>query len=447
MTKILQIAAREFVATVFTKGFIIGLLVLPSMIAIGTLFGPRLFGADRNFAVAGQLAVIDTSGEVADELRDGLTQGTETAAIMDVIRRARADAAGGGAVLEALGLAPKLTLVELARDADVDAEKAWLAVKDEASPHLALAVIHSNAVRRNAGETAFGSYDLYVPPNQDQRAEIAVHQALREAIVGARVKNQGLDRAVLNELTSVPRVRSVTVTESSESGTVGGLGFLLPLAFMVLLFTGVMGSGQGMLTTTIEEKSSRVIEVLLSAVSPMQLMAGKLLGHMAISLVAMSLYIVLGLVVLSSFSMLGLLSFSLVVYLFIFFLLAFFTIGSIMMAAGAAVNDMREAQSLMMPVMMVMMSVWFLWVPVSRNPDSLLALIVSFLPPVSSFGMLLRLASSHPPPAWQVWLSIGIGLVGVLGAVWFAAKVFRIGLLMFGKPPNLATLIRWVRAA
>jgi ABC-2 type transport system permease protein len=446
MSKILQIAAREFVATVFTKGFIIGLLVLPTMVAVFTLIGPRMFGGDRNFAVSGQLAVVDLSTEVAGELRAALTQGTPTAAITDLIRRGRAEAASGD-VLEALGLAPKLTLVERPADASLAVEKAWLGAKDEESPHLALAVIHANAVRPKSGETALGSYDLYVPPNQDQRVEIAVHQALRESIVGVRVRLQGLDRAALNELTTVPRVRSVTVTEDSELGTVRGFGFVLPLAFMILLFTGVMGSGQGMLTTTIEEKSSRVIEVLLSAVSPMQLMAGKLLGHMAISLVAMSLYIVLGLVVLSSFSMLGLLSFSLVVYLFIFFLLAFFTIGSIMMAAGAAVNDLREAQSLMMPVMMIMMSVWFLWMPVSRNPDSLLALVVSFLPPVSSFGMLLRLASSHPPPAWQVWLSIGIGLVGVVGAVWFTAKIFRIGLLMFGKPPNLATLIRWIRAA
>src|SRR4030095_1357731 len=125
-----------------------------------------------------------------------------------------------------------------------------------------------------------------------------------------------------------------------------------------------MGSGQGMLTTTIEEKSSRVIEVLLSAVSPMQLMAGKLIGHMGISLIAMSLYLGLGILGLSSFSLLGLLDFSLVVYLFIFFLLAFFTIGSIMMAVGAAVNDLREAQSLMMPVMLSLTSVWFLWFPI-----------------------------------------------------------------------------------
>jgi ABC-2 type transport system permease protein len=447
MSKVLQIAVREFVATVFTKAFIIGLLIFPLIIATLSLFGPRLFGADRNFGVSGELAVIDPTGAVVPELRDSLTPGTETANLGEAIRRARADAAGGGEVLSALGLAPKLTLVERPRNADVEAEKGWLRVEDKASPHLALAVIENNAVQPRPGETSFGSYALYVPPNQDQRVEISVHQSLREAIIGARVKARGLDRAAVYELTAVPRVRSVTVTDGAERGTVGGFAFILPLAFMFLLFMGVMGSGQGLLTTTIEEKSSRVIEVLLSAVSPMQLMAGKLLGHMAISLLAMSLYIAMGLAVLASFSMFGLLKFSLVLYLLAFFVLAFFTVGSIMMAIGAAVNDMREAQSLMMPVTLLLIAPWFLWMPISRNPDSMLAIVLSFLPPVNSFAMLLRLASTNPPPGWQVWLSLAIGAVGVIAAVWFASKVFRIGLLMFGKPPDFRTLVRWVRNA
>jgi ABC-type Na+ efflux pump permease subunit len=117
------------------------------------------------------------------------------------------------------------------------------------------------------------------------------------------------------------------------------------------------------------------------------------------------------------------------------------------MAAGAAVNDMREAQSLMMPMTLLLIAPWVLWMPISRDPDGTLAIVVSFVPPLSSFGMLLRLASPHPPPTWQVLLSIGIGALGVVGAVWFASKVFRIGLLMFGKPPNFATLVRWVRDA
>jgi ABC-2 type transport system permease protein len=142
-----------------------------------------------------------------------------------------------------------------------------------------------------------------------------------------------------------------------------------------------------------------------------------------------------------------LLDFKLILYLLIFYLIAFFTIGSLMMAVGAAVNDMREAQQLMMPLMLTMMLPWILWWPIVQNPSSTLAVVISFVPPVNSFGMLLRAASSAPPPAWQIWLSIGAGIAGAFGALWFAAKVFRVGVLMFGKPPNLRTLVAWVRAA
>ena len=85
--------------------------------------------------------------------------------------------------------------------------------------------------------------------------------------------------------------------------------------------------------------------------------------------------------------------------------------------------------------------------PISRDPDSTFSVVLSFLPPVNGFAMMLRLASLSPPPAWQVWLSILVGVGAVFGALWFAAKVFRIGLLMYGKPPNFRTLIRWARAA
>jgi ABC-type Na+ efflux pump permease subunit len=122
-------------------------------------------------------------------------------------------------------------------------------------------------------------------------------------------------------------------------------------------------------------------------------------------------------------------------------------IGSLMMAVGAAVNEMREAQSLMTPMMLIMMTPWFLWFPISRDPNSTLSIVTSFLPPVNTFAMLLRMASTSPPPAWQVWLSVGVGVLGVIAAVWVAAKIFRIGLLMFGKPPDIKTLVRWVRAA
>jgi len=443
MSRVLEIAKREFVATVFTRGYIIALLIFPAMIALGVTVGPRVF-MDRTFRVEGEIAVIDLSERVTPELRTALTAEKPVADLATIARAARGDAPNA---MQALGMAPKLTLIERPATADLEREKLWLRAAAPGLPHLALAVIHANAVEPRTGETTLGSYDLYLPPRTDLRVEAPVQQALHDAVVSARLATHGLDRVTVNDLVTVPRAQAITVADGGERTGGGGFAFILPAAFMFLLFMGVMGSGQGMLTSTIEEKGSRVIEVLLSAVSPMQLMAGKLIGHMGISLLGMSVYLALGLLGLAAFSLFGLLDLSLIFYLFVFFLIAFFTLGSLMMAVGSAVNDMREAQSLMMPLMMLMIAPWVLWMPISRNPDSTLAVVVSFLPPVNTFGMLLRMSSTSPPPLWQVWLSIGIGIVGVVATVWFTSKVFRIGLLMFGRPPNLATLIRWVRAA
>jgi ABC-2 type transport system permease protein len=96
---------------------------------------------------------------------------------------------------------------------------------------------------------------------------------------------------------------------------------------------------------------------------------------------------------------------------------------------------------------MVLILPWILWLPISRAPDSTFAVVTSFLPPINPFVMLIRMASNSPPPWWQVWLSIGVGVASVFGALWFASKVFRVGLLMYGKPPNFKTLIKWIRMA
>jgi ABC-2 type transport system permease protein len=366
------------------------------------------------------------------------------AAVTELIERARAGGAAD-AMLDMLGATTNLTLVELSPQADVEEAKSWLTEDNAAAQHLALAVVHGHAVEPSSGE--LGSYDLYVPARQDNRAEVVVHSLLREAILDARAAARGLDRAELARVMTVPRVRSVTVGDDGERDTVFGLNIAVPMAFMVLLFMGVMFAGQGMLTSTVEEKSNRVIEVLLSAASPMQLMGGKLLGHMGISMIAIGLYLGLGLALLASFSLFGLLDLTLIPYLVIFFLIAFFTLGSLMMAVGAAVNDMREAQSMQAPLIWILVLPWLLWMPILRDPNGPIAIVTSFVPPLNPFGMLLRLASASPPPAWQVWLSIAIGIAGVLGAVWIAAKVFRIGILMFGKAPDFRTLVRWLRAA
>jgi len=221
----------------------------------------------------------------------------------------------------------------------------------------------------------------------------------------------------------------------------------VPAGFMILLLVSVLTGGQYIMTTTIEEKSSRVVEVLLSAVSPLELMTGKIIGQMCVGFVILALYAGMGLTGLFTFALMGMVDISLFFYLILFYLIAYFVMGSLMAAIGAAVNEMREAQTLMTPVMVTMMLPWIFWMPISRDRNSMFATITSFIPPLNTFVILIRMSSTTPPPLWQVWLSILVGVLSAWGAIWFAAKVFRIGLLMHGKPPNFATLVRWVRMA
>ncbi len=456
MTRILQVALRDFLATVATKGFVFGLLVVPAILTVLVIVGPRIFD-DETYRIAGEYAVIDPTGVVFPELRAALDpeavarrRREEFARTADRAREVfggMADAALRQSMDETLGPAPDIRLTALPGDADVETAKGWLNEEPDGPRHAALIVIHEDAVQPAAPGGALGTYDLYVAPGLDDRDLSFIYRNVRDAIVDARVGARSLDRAAIAALLRVARQQSTTVSPDSERDTVRGFNRILPFAFMALLLMGIMAGGQTMLTSTIEEKSTRVVEVLLSAVSPMELMAGKLLGAVAISLLMIGLYLGIGLAALSSFSMFGLLDPWLILYLLIFFLIGFFVIGSLMLAVGAAVNDMTEAQSLQMPLMLVVMLPWFFWPAVSRNPDSTLAVAVSHLPPVNAFGMLLRMASSQPPPWWEVWLSIGTGLLSVVAAVWVAAKVFRIGLLMYGKPPDFRTLIRWIRAA
>jgi ABC-2 type transport system permease protein len=448
MRKILRIAQREFVATVMTKAFLIGLLFLPLMIGI-VFLAIRLLSHD-DFRAAGTIEILDPTGRVTAEARQVLASNEAAKTLANAVRQsAGADnqaAASAANAIESLDLTPDFTLVQLPADTDVDAEKPLLLQKPGAGGVLAIVVIHPDAIVASSPDADFGSYDIYVAPDLDQRESQPIDMMLRDAIINLRIGNYGFDRAAIDRVMRLKAPQSITVTKTEERKTFGGLNIILPAAFMFLLFMGIMGGGQGLMTSTIEEKSSRVVEVLLAAVSPIELMAGKLFGFMGVSLVGMSIYLIVGLVALSSFSLFGLLDPMLIVYLFIFFFIAFFTVGSLMMAIGAAVNELREAQSLMMPVTLVLMLPWFLWMPISRDPNSTLSVAASFIPPMNTFAMLLRLSSTQPPPAWQVWASVGVGILGVYVAIWGAARIFRIGLLLTGKPPSFGTLLRWIRA-
>jgi ABC-2 type transport system permease protein len=457
MRRVGLVAGREFMAAVANKGFVIGLLIMPALIALMIAVVPRVLGQGSQ-TIRGEVAVIDHTGQITAPLRAALVPDAITARRRETASRAFENApaavrgaagSSGAAVERVIGAPPDLTLVERPASADLQQEKQWL--NEPPVPgglrHLALLVVQPNAVVASDGRTDYGTYELFVAENLDERIETALYDALRESLIVARIRAHNLDRAQVEAVMRVRRPTSVTVAAGAEQRTNVAFNRMLPFVFAGLLVFSVVIGGQTLLTQTVEEKSNRVIEVLLSAVSPIELMAGKIVGQMAVSMLVLVLYLGVGLFMLMSFAMFGLLDPLLIVYLVVFFVISYLLFAAVFSAVGAAVNEMREAQSLMTPVMLALMSPWFFAPVIGREPNSTFSIAASFIPPVNTFAMMIRLASPTPPPTWQVLVTIVVGLAAAGGVIWFAAKVFKVGLLMHGKAPNLATLMRWAREA
>jgi ABC-2 type transport system permease protein len=460
MNKIMYVAMREFLATVITKGFVFGVLLTPCIIGLSVFLLPKLM-REGPAKISGQVVVWDSTGIVAENLAANLTP--ERFVERRKQRRNQMEWAAGneparaGRITPGRALSsikpedmPQISTVLLSPDSDLEQEKMPLKrtlIKKAAdrSTRLALVVIHPDAIKPDPEGDASPQYDLFVRSQLDDGLIQDIHTSIQAAIGSGRLQAAGIDPKNVDQLTTVKRAETRALTAEGEQKNSLIFNSALPIAFMILLLISVLTSGQCLMTTTIEEKSNRVVELLLSAVSSMELMTGKILGQMAVGFLILALYAGLGIVALTSFAMLGLLNPMLLVYLLIFYVLAYFTIAALMAAIGSAVSELRDAQSLMMPIMLFLMIPWLLMMPISREPNSLLAVVLSFIPPISNFVVLLRMASNAPPPMWQVLSAILIGAAGVYVALRFAAKVFRVGLLMFGKPPSFGTLVRWAR--
>jgi ABC-type Na+ efflux pump permease subunit len=443
-----DVACRDFTAAVGSKGFIIGLLIMPVMMLMIVILGPRIANA-RGPQVRGEIAVIDRSGSIAPELRKSLDPARIAARRAEEAERS-AGSQGTPRRNESSGTAdiPVLALTERPASADIQSEKAWLIQERSAIPrHLALVVIPPDALARDAGKPDYGTYDLYASRALDNRTESVLHEALRQALVTTRLKAKGLDATEVESTMRVTRPNAVIVAAAGERAAQRGLNRMLPFICSVLLFVGILTGGQALMTSMIEEKSSRVVEVLLAAVSPLELMGGKLIAQLGVCLLMLAVYCGIGLLALVQFATLGLIDPMLLVYLAVFFVIAYLIFGAMMLTIGAAVNQLADAQALMGPVIILLLAPYALAGMVGQAPNSALSVALSFIPPLNTFVMLARLASESPPPVWQVGLTmlVGLGFAGVV--LWFAAKIFRIGLLMHGKPPNFPTLFRWARMA
>jgi ABC-2 type transport system permease protein len=221
---------------------------------------------------------------------------------------------------------------------------------------------------------------------------------------------------------------------------------MVPLFFMFMIYMGIMGIGQQMLSSVIEEKNSRIIEMLLSAVSPFELMAGKILGLGAIGLTIVGLWTTVsyGSIVSQGISVdiSGKLLFCFVVY----YILGFLLFSSLLAAIGSICNTLKETQELMMPIILVMVLPMVAWFKLVQSPDGIFARVLSLVPPVSPLVMPLRISAGSNVGIVEILASVGLLAASVLLMMWLAGKIFRTGILMYGKRPSLCEISRWLRA-
>jgi ABC-2 type transport system permease protein len=277
-----------------------------------------------------------------------------------------------------------------------------------------------------------------------------LERGVSDVLVSRRLASAGLDPGRVKDLTKQVDLKTIRLSESGERED-RGAAFFLSIILLMILYTAILMWGQLVMTSVIEEKTSRVVEVLAASLPSTRLLWGKLLGVGAAGLTqflvwAASLGVIslaaagpmVGAFKMPEVSPLVLASFVL------FFVLGFLFYAGLYAAIGAAVNTVQEAQNFVMPVIMPLIIGLVCFPVVMESPDGAFAITLSLIPFLTPLMMFLRIVVLTPP-WWQIALSLVLLSLAIAGIVWASARIYRVGILMYGKKPTFPELMRWVR--
>ena len=436
--KVSTIIRREYLSRVQTKAFWISTAVVPLiMFAFAILPSLLMMRAGGSYTVA----VV-----TAD---DALWEQFDKAVAERAARPSGADAnvkIVGGETANASQLVIALRRVQPA--ADAEAQRLELKRQLAAKQLSGALILPATAVADGKAE--------YLSTNVSAIRLISVlERAVDAAVVHLRLTGAGVAPDQIKALTARADMKPVRIGEDLSESKEGAFekSFILSYVLSFTLYMTMMFYGYYVMRGVLEEKSSRIVEVIVANVRPMELMLGKIFGVGAVGLtqyaiwvlVAMNLAVpgLLGIAALEGST--ALVSPTLLVFFVVFFVLGYFVFASFYAAVGAAFNTEEEAQQMQTVVSLVMaMSLMFMF-PVLANPDSTLSVVLSLIPLFSPVLFFVRM-TVQMPPLWQTALCLAL-LVGFIFLVArFAAAVYRIGILMYGKRPTFAELVRWARS-
>ena len=437
MRKIFVVAAREYRAAVQTKAFLIGLLMMPIMFG-GSIFVQVLLRG-RVDVTDKRIAVVDHSGQLLQTIQAAAQVRNETQ-IQE----------GTGA--DRRQVRPKYVIEPVQPETSDNVHTTLdLSNKVRKKEIMAFVVIGRDVLQpggQGSAATSAVNYYSNSPTYDDVRQWLA--GILNERIPQMRLQSANLDPGILRELTRRVGVSNLGLVEMDASGQIieakeanAGASFLVPFALMFLMFMVVMASAASLMNSVLEEKMQRIAEVLLGSIAPFQLMLGKLLGMVGVSLTMATVYLTGAYGALRYAGYTQYFPWHIVGWFVAFLALAVWMYGSIFIAIGAAVTDMKEAQSMMTPLMLIIILPMFVLQNVMREPNSSQSMFMSLVPIATPMLMIVRQAVPPGVPLWQPLLGITLVLITSFLCVFGAGRVFRVGILMQGKGGKLSDILRW----
>ncbi len=278
--------------------------------------------------------------------------------------------------------------------------------------------------------------------------------AVTRAVSRSQLAAQGLPPDKIDELLRPVQVQTLQVKNGSASSLSSSLsGFVSAFGMIFLLYFSVVYYGMNVARSVIQEKTSRVFEVLLAATRPESLMAGKLIGVGAAGLTQIGIWISFALLyagspLAASMGRHGLASLGIsvmqVIFFVLYFLLGFLFYSALSAAFGASVSSEQEIQQFSFIIVLPMVVGLILTSYIFRNPSAPAVVALSLFPPCTPIVMYMRMAAQMPP-VWQLALSLVLMLAATWAMLWVAARVYRVGILMYGKRPTLPEILRWLR--
>ncbi len=416
-----HVIRREYLENVRRKSFIVSTILVPILMA--TLFVLpvvlALFVPDRQYRVA----LVDQVGGVGADVAAALADTLKTGEPMYLVES-----------VEAPG--DRFATEREARIAAVERGEVDIVI---AVPSAALSDGKAEYITREARN--FNIFERF-------------SDVVSDAVIGRRLAAQGFDFERVKALTEPVEMEMSRV---SATGEVEEKSFLaeygLVFIFVMILYMATLSWGIAISRSIVEEKGSRVIEVLLSSLTPRDLMLGKLVGVGLAGLTQLSIWALVGLA-MSGYAASGAVAMlsSMAIppavfgYLMLFFLLGFLLYSALFMTVGAACSTEQDAQQfqalITLPMIVPLMTLLLL----IQNPASTLAVVLSMIPLFAPMIMLARVILLEPP-MWQILLSVALLVAAIYFSIVFAARIFQVGILLYGKRPSLRELIHWYKLA